>query len=279
MFEDFNFYKDMKKYLSKITLSKNNRWIWDLDPLKGCTLWMKHNKQWWCYWVCYAKNLAKFRWYDFDNAVRRYFINKRHLETIWEQLKQIKFVRLWVNCDPSEDRDHTIDIVEKIKPYIENIVIITKHWNILTNAQLERLAWVHINTSISAIDTFKQIDQRLWQYERLKKKCNSILRVNTFNFIDEKFKNLQNDLLNNEKVINNIMRIPQSHPLVRANLVTVEKVKFLNSYTYASINDKTVFFWHCDDCKEQCWVDMVLDFKPVKQNNTWINKQNETISS
>jgi hypothetical protein len=268
----------MKNYKERITLSQNERWVRDIDPFKWCTFWMKHNKHWWCYWVCYAKNLAKFRWYDFDNAVRRYFNWAKHLKNIWKQLETIPFVRLWVNCDPSEDWEHTIDIIEKIKPYQKNIVIITKHRNTLTNEQIERLKWTHINTSISAIDTFQQIDYRLKQYNRLKWKCNSILRVNTFNFINEKFNNLQNELLWNEKVINNIMRIPKNHALVRANIVTVEKINFLNSYCYASINDKNVFFWHCNNCKEQCWVNMLLDFKPVKYELDVVTEPTETTS-
>ena len=114
----------MRQYNTKITLVKNNRWVWDLDPFKWCYYWTIDNKRG-CYWLCYAAKIAKFRWFDFSSVIYRDFENYKHIKEIWRQLKNIPFVRLWTMCDPSHDREHTLKIVELIKPYQKNIVIIS----------------------------------------------------------------------------------------------------------------------------------------------------------
>jgi hypothetical protein len=57
--------------------------------------------------------------------------------------------------------------------------------------------------------------------------CNSILRVNTADFNDIKLILKQNELLNFEKVIDNILRFPKNNKLVKNGLVNVEKYNFL----------------------------------------------------
>ena len=140
----------MREYTNIITLSQNSRGVWDLDPFKWCPYWLKLNKNW-CYGNCYAAKIARLRWFDFWKLVKRDFKDEKHLQSIWKKLSKIPFVRLWVSCDPSSDWDHTISIIKKIKPYIKNIIIITKHWNILTDKQCKELEWLCINTSISAL--------------------------------------------------------------------------------------------------------------------------------
>lgn len=249
----------MKKYKEIITLVQNERGIWDLDPFKWCYYWTIWESNW-CYWICYAARIAKSRWYDFSDVVYRNFENEKHIESIWKKLKKVPFVRLWTMCDPSHDWNHTINIVEKIKPYIDlhKIVIITKHWKPLTEQQMERLKWLCINVSISALDTWQQINYRLREYEKFKKYWNSVLRVNTCDFSTWLFPNerkkIQDLLLKKEKVIDNVLRIPKSNRYVQWWVVNVDVVDFMGKKVTASKHKKDVFMWKCWDCIEQCWV-------------------------
>lgn len=115
----------MKKYLNKIELVKNFRGVYDLDPFKGCVN-SKINNNTGCYGICYAARIAKSKGYNFGDVVKRYFIDDKHFKKIVKQLKNIPFVRLGVMCDPSFDWEHTLNIVDKIKPYQKNIVIVTR---------------------------------------------------------------------------------------------------------------------------------------------------------
>lgn len=246
----------MREYKNKISLIHNRRWIWDLDPFKWCYHWTLKNDRG-CYWLCYAAKIAKFRWFDFTKVVYRDFIDEKHIQEIWRQLKKVPFVRLWTMCDPSHDREHTLKIVDIIRPYQKNIVIITKHRTILSDEQLKRFNWVCINTSISALDTDEQINHRLEQYNRLKPYCNSVLRVNTVEFRNSLFeekKQLQEELLRNDKVIDNILRMPNDCRFVEWWLVRVDKYKYLDVEINASKYNKNTHFGFCKDCKEQCWI-------------------------
>lgn len=244
----------MRQYNNKISLVQNNRWVWDLDPFKWCYYWTLDNKKG-CYWLCYAANIAKFRWFDFKNVVYRDFEDEKHLKEIWRQLLKIPFVRLWTMCDPSHDWKHTIKIIEQIKKYNKNIVIITKHWTTLTDKQILKLKWICINTSISALDTKQQIEHRLRQYNRLKNHCNSVLRVNTCDFKESFFneeKDIQEKLLKNENVIDNVLRFPKSNEI--SFLSNVKKYEFLGKKIFASKHNNDIYMWNCSNCKELCWI-------------------------
>ncbi len=240
----------MKTYTNKITLSQNGRGVWDLDTFKGCT----HSFNGGCYGICYATRLAKARGYDFGKVVIRDFVNTEHFIQIANKLRRIPFVRIGVMCDPSFDWVHTLNIVDKIRPYNKEIVIITKHWNELTDEQLLRLKGTVVNTSISALDNDVQRDKMLFWYHKLKRYCRSVLRVNTADFIDLRLRSIQDDLLNNNGVIDNILRFPLSHDLVKQRIINVTKYKFLNSYIYASKHNDNVYFGFCSGCKDQCGI-------------------------
>lgn len=246
----------MKKYLNKIELTQNFRGVWDLDPFKGCVYSIMNNKKG-CYGLCYATKIAKSRGYDFCDVVKRYFISNKHFMKISEKLKKIPFVRMGVMCDPSFDWKHTLNIVDKIKPYQKNIIIVTKHWNLLTEEQLKHLKGLIINTSISALDTKEQIKTRLLQYNILKKYCKSILRVNTVDFNDIELKKTQNKLLNNKNVIDNVLRFPKNHYLVSNGTINIKKIKFLKKNVYASMHKENIFFGFCYNCPDLCGVEPI----------------------
>ena len=256
----------MQKFTEKITFVKNGRGIWDLDPFKGCEDGIKNNPNG-CYGLCYAAKSAKIRGFDFSKTVYRYFENEKQIKKIGKKLQQTsfidgvcpKFIRLGVMCDPSFDWGHTIRIIDKIKKYNTNIVIITKHWKSLNDNQLEyikNLKNIYINTSISALDTNDQIKHRLKQYNTLKKYCFSVLRVNTADFNDQKLRKIQKELLENESVIDNILRINPCHHLVQNNIVNIKKYKFINNEVWASKFNKDTYFGTCDNCPEQCGVNL-----------------------
>lgn len=236
----------MRKYSKRISLEKNKRGVWSLDPFKGCN----HN----CYGICYAAKIAKFRGYDFNSVEQRDFRDRKQFLNIVNKIRNIPFIRMGVSCDPSYDWEHTLKIVEKIRPYNQNIVIITKHWNELTRQQCEKLKGICINTSISAMDSDDERVRRLYWYNELKKYCKSVLRVNTANFNDEKLKNIQNELLKNENVIDNVLRFEKKDNLVKNGIVNIKRYNFLNTKTLMSKHDDSIFTSYCRDCNDQCGI-------------------------
>ena len=166
------------------------------------------------------------------------------------------FVRIGSSCDPSDDWDHTLYIIEKIKPYIKNIVVITKHWKEFREDQLSKLNNICINTSVSALDSEKIIERRLFWYNKLKNYCKSILRVNTADFNNSKLKNIQNYLLNNKKVIDTILRLDKNHELVKNNIVNIKKYKYMGANIFASKHNENIYFGYCDQCPEQCGINL-----------------------
>lgn len=255
----------MRDFQEVITFDKNARGCWGLDPLKGCS--NKQNKYTsmlgfeiqgsrGCYGICYANRIATGYGYDFGKIVKRDFIDDNHFKEIAEKLKQVPFVRLGISCDPSDNWEHTLGIVEKIKPYQKNIVIITKHWQELTEKQCEQLSGICVNTSISALDNQFDIDKRLFWYHKLKDYCNSVLRVCTADFNDVVLKEKQNELLKNEKVIDNILRFPESHELVQNGIINIKRYQFLGKECSASKHNESVYFGHCESCPEQCGINI-----------------------
>lgn len=80
--------------------------------------------------------------------------------------------------------------------------------------------------------------------------------MNTADFNDKNLKNIQNDLLKNEKVIDNILRFPKNHYLVKKGIINVKKYKFLKTEVYASRHNDNTYFGFCDNCPEQCGINL-----------------------
>lgn len=193
----------MKTYKNIISLCKNERGIWDLDTIKGCSSGLAESKNG-CYGDCYAYKTAKRYGIDFSKSIERHFVNDKHRQYIVKKIEKIDmpFIRIGCSGDPSENWEHTISIIEHLRynnqlslfsvESQKQIVIITRHWNILTDVQIERLSKynVCINTSVSALDNDKLILNSLKQYNRLKPFCKSVLRVVTcdFNYNNEQGK-------------------------------------------------------------------------------------------
>ncbi len=249
-----------RQYKEKIALIQTGRGVWGIDPFKGCTEGIGNNPRG-CYGVCYAANIAKFRGYDFSKTINRNFWNGRHIQKICGQLLKIPFVRIGIHCDPSHDWKHTLNIIETIRPYQKNIVIITKHWTNLSIKQLEKLEGITVNTSISALDKYEDLVNRLKWYNILKTFCKSILRVNTVRFnldnMQGKLLNrIQEKLLGNEKVIDNVLRFPRSHKLAKDGIIFIQKEKYYSGYANASKNNINAYMGNCQNCPDQCGINL-----------------------
>ncbi len=260
----------MKTYKDVISLSKNGRGIWDLDTIKGCNSGLVENKNG-CYGDCYAYKTAKRYGIDFSKSIKRSFIDVQHRNLIVKQIEKIDmpFIRIGCSGDPSESWEHTISIIKQIKENSQlslfdisskkQIVIITRHWNILTYNQLSEISKYNIciNTSVSALDNKELINTALEQFERLKPFCKSVLRVVTcdFNEVNEAGKEkaeIQRKLLKNDNVIDTVFRPSSKNEFVINKIINVKKMGFMKSKTLVSKFNKKTYLGKCNSCIEMC---------------------------
>jgi predicted DNA-binding ArsR family transcriptional regulator len=179
------------------------------------------------------------------------------------------FIRIGCAGDPSENWEHTINIIKQLKENSQlslfdisskkQIVIITRHWKQLTDSQLVELSKynVCINTSISALDNEKLIKVALTEYERLKPYCKSILRVvscdfNELNPIGKQMAETQRKLFKNEDVIDTVFRPSKKNSLVVDGIINVKKMGFMKSKALVSKFNKKAFLGKCSSCLEMC---------------------------
>jgi hypothetical protein len=262
----------MRLYNSKITLQNNERGIWDLDTIKGCKSGLEYTTGG-CYGDCYANKTAQRYGIDFGNSVKRYFQGYAHLNSIIKKIEKIDmpFIRIGCSGDPSEDWEHTIGIISKLRnksqlPLFDfesgkQIVIITRHWNQLTGTQIKQLSKFNlvVNTSISALDDEFTINKMLYEYNRLKPYCKSCLRIVTADFNEENIEGgnraeIQRKLLRNENVIDTVFRPSKKNQFVINGIVNVKKMKFMNSLQLLSKYNKKTFIGKCSACTEMCGV-------------------------
>ena len=264
----------MRTYKNIISLSKNERGIWDLDTIKGCNSGMLENPKG-CYNDCYAFKTANRYGIDFSKSIERNFENEAHKQQIIRQIEKIdmSFIRIGCAGDPSENWEHTIKIIKQIRDSSQlsffdissnkQIVIITRHWNILTNEQLNEIKKYNIciNTSVSALDNDLLINTALIQYERLKPFCKSILRVVSCDFNEEneigKIKaEIQRKLFKNSNVIDTVFRPSKKNEFVINNIINVKKMAFMKSKSLISKFNKKTFTGKCENCLEMCGIKM-----------------------
>lgn len=260
----------MKQYKNLISLSKNGRGIWDLDTIKGCASGVKENVNG-CYGDCYALKTAKRYGIDFSKSIERGFKNESHKKEIINKIEKVDmpFIRIGCSGDPSENWQHTINIIDQIRNKKQlslfdisspkQIVIITRHWNVLTDEQLNELKKfnVCINTSVSALDNVDLMNKCLKQYNRLKPFCKSVLRVVTCDFNqsndtgNEKAE-IQKSLLLNKGYIDTVFRPSKTNPLILNGVINVKKMSFMKNKTLVSKFNKKAYLGKCYNCLEMC---------------------------
>lgn len=260
----------MKTYKNIISLSKNERGIWDLDTVKGCKSGLIRTEGG-CYGDCYAYKTAKRYGIDFSVSVNRNFLNEKHRQQIVKQIEKIDmpFIRMGCSGDPSEDWGHTINIIRQLKENSQlslfdisskkQIVIITRHWNKLTDEQLNEIKKYNIciNTSVSALDNIDLLNSSLTEYERLKPFCKSVLRVVTCDFNNEneqglKLAEIQRKLLKNDKVIDTVFRPSSKNYFLTNDIIKAKKMSFMKGKSLISKFNKKAFVGKCESCLEMC---------------------------
>jgi hypothetical protein len=260
----------MRTYKDIISLSKNERGIWDLDTIKGCKSGLEENENG-CYNDCYALKTAKRYGIDFKQSINRNFESESHRLLLIKQIEKIDmpFIRIGCTGDPSEDWEHTLKIIRQLKQQNQlslfdisskkQIVIITRHWNILTDDQLKEISKynVCINTSVSALDNNRLIEIALNQYERLKPYCKSVLRIvscefNELNEVGKQKAEIQRKLFKNESVIDTVFRPSSKNEFVVNGIINVKKMAFMKSKILISKFNKKTFTGKCNSCLEMC---------------------------
>lgn len=270
----------MREYKTKISLTKNARGIYSLDPSIGCHSGMM-NEVGGCYNDCYAAKSAKLYGYDFSKTVFRDFDNEKHRIQILNKINGISldFVRMGTSGDPSEDWRHTISILKKIDKCNKQIVIITRHWTQLTDEQLKYLATINIciNTSVSALDKESVFNNCLIEYERLKPFCKSILRVvscsfNLENETGHRLHKIQNELFKKDLVIDTVLRVNKNNKLIKDGIINVSESTFLGNKTLISKFKPSTYFGKCSTCHEMCGVN-IKDVNKEYPDKRGISKQ------
>lgn len=262
----------MRTYKNIISLSKNGRGIWDLDTIKGCESGLLENDKG-CYNDCYALKTAKRYGIDFSKSIERNFENEAHKKQIIRQIEKIDmpFIRIGCAGDPSENWEHTINIIKQIRDTNQlslfdisskkQIVIITRHWKILTDLQLKEIEKYNIciNTSVSALDSQVLIDNSIKEYQRIKPYCKSILRVVTCDFnenneIGKQMAETQRNLLKNKGYIDTVFRPSKNNKFVIDGIINVKKMGFMKSKALVSKFNKKAFLGKCENCLEMCGI-------------------------
>lgn len=254
----------MKTYSPVISLNHNSRGVYCLDPTIGCASGMYSHING-CYGDCYAAKSAKIYGYDFSKTVIRNFLSKAHEQSIKNRIGKIDldFIRMGCSGDPSEAWDHTLLIIDKIKNCGKEVVIITRHWQLLSDYNLSQLKEyrICINTSVSALDNEVDLERSITQYNRLKPYCKSILRVvscdfNKNNEIGMGLSIIQDSLLKNESVIDTIFRPSTSSELISSGIINAKHGVFMGSKQLLSKHNKKTYAGKCSRCVDMCGQNM-----------------------
>lgn len=250
----------MRTYGSTIALTHNSRGVYSLDPSLGCTSGTRDNKKG-CYNDCYAVKSAQKYGYDFGTTVLRFFRDKKHKQFIINQIKKIPlpFVRMGTMGDPSENWGHTLDVCRTIARANKEIVIITKHWNKLTDEQVNELSEYNIcvNTSVSALDQPGHLVNSVNEFLRLKPYCKSVLRIvsadfNLDNETGHRLAKIQSELFKHEPTLDTVLRVAKNNPYVTDGIINIKRVNFLGKKQWASKLNKKTYLGKCSTCHEMC---------------------------
>lgn len=249
----------MRTYNSEISLVRNSRGVYCIDTTMGCATGMLQVGG--CYGDCYAAKTAKRYGHDFGKTVLRKFTGEGHKREILSQITKIRmpFIRIGCSGDPSENWQHTIDILKTLSKSNTEIIIITRHWQTLTDEQLKHLSTINIciNTSISALDKPELLNHSLTQYNRVKPYCKSVLRIvscdfNKENNVGYELSIIQDSLFKNEATIDTVFRPSKNNPFVTQGIINTRKEVFNGKQVLASKRNRKTYMGKCGKCKEMC---------------------------
>lgn len=264
----------MKPFNKTISLVKNKRGCYVLDTIKGCS--MLNITSGGCYNDCYANNIvSRYKQIDFTKPVEKIFeynnsqlylpgfYDTKHENQIIKQIEEsdMPFVRIGEMGDPSENWEHTINICRIIQIAKKPIVIITKHLKLISDRLLNAVSKMNIciNTSISALDNWDNLDRRLMVYNKLKNICKSALRIvscefdkdNNEGFMRHK---IQEELFKNKSIIDTVFRPSINNPLVKNGVIKIKRVRFLKSESIVSQYNDNAYLGYCKNCPDMCGI-------------------------
>lgn len=263
----------MKQYNNIISLVRNGRGVYCIDTTMGCESGLKANEGG-CYNDCYAARIAKRYGHDFSTTVLRCFESENHKRQILQQINTAKmpFIRIGASGDPSENWDHTIEILKTLSRCNKEIIIITRHWTLLTNEQLEWLSRknICINTSVSALDNDEMLTRSVEQYERVKLYCKSVLRIIScdFNLNNPEGKRraeIQNNLFKLESTLDTVFRPSKNNRFVVEGVINVREEIFNGKPCLASKFNRKTYMGKCSTCKEMCGVNIKSNIEYPKK--------------
>ena len=280
--------KSKKTYLPIITAVENQKGVLDVDTVKGCSAGMASNPNGGCYNECYANKIAKRYGIDFTKSVSRKLTPFNYKE-IFFIVKDYyaSWYRIGTAGDPSLDWENTISVCEALLGTEKTPVIITKHWQTLTDEQIIRLKNVKavINTSTSALDTDAQTKHRLNQIKRLKNfGLRSVNRVITCDFGTSewaiKAKERQNLLLLITPIIDNPLRASSANERVKnGDIILTKKEDAVGGGKFVSLHNHDIYLGECKKCPDQCGVENVkFNLKENKMDIT-IHKDQTSLFS
>lgn len=250
----------MKPYSNKISLVRNGRGVYCIDTTMGCESGLKDNAAG-CYGDCYAARIAKRYGHDFNKTVLREFENNKHKREIISQINNVKmpFIRIGASGDPSENWEHTISILKIISKCNIEIVVITRHWALLTDEHLKYFSKINIciNTSVSALDNDTLRERCIEQYHRIKPYCKSILRIvscdfNLNNEVGKRLAVIQDNLFKNESTLDTVFRPSKRNRFISDGIINVKEEIFNGKKQLASKFRRKTYMGKCSTCKEMC---------------------------
>lgn len=259
----------MKPYSNKISLVQNGRGVYCIDTTMGCESGL-NNEAGGCYNDCYAARTAKRYGYDFSKTVLRFFLSEGHKRQILREIDNVKmpFIRIGASGDPSENWEHTIKIIKVLSKCNIEIVIITRHWNVLAEDHLRYLSGINvcINTSVSALDKPEIMKHCLEQYNRIKSYCKSVLRIiscdfNLQNETGRKLFTIQDGLFKNELTIDTVFRPSKKNRFVLDKTINVKTEIFNGKKCIASKFNRKTYMGKCSRCQEMCGQAMVTTYQ------------------
>lgn len=253
--------REKRLYKPVLSAQENQKGVLDVDTVKGCSSGMAAYPGTGCYGECYANKTAQRYGIDFEISVSR----KPELWAFADVFNKVRdyyasWYRIGTAGDPSHDWENTVSVCEALAPAGKQPVIITKHWKVLSDAQIARLAGLKavVNTSTSGLDTDAETKHRVRQIERLRAGgVVSVNRVVTCKYGDSEWARAaqakQEFLLSITPVIDNPLRATKSNPRVQSGDILVERQESaIGGGKIISLHHPRVYLGTCGNCPDQC---------------------------
>ena len=251
-------------YQKVITAVMNGKGVLDVDTVKGCTMGMKAYPEGGCYGECYAlKNAIRYG-IDFSVSVSRKFMWREHLNTVTRIMNTYNtpWYRIGTAGDPCHDWDNTVTACNALRHTKKVPVIITKHWNALSDDHISRFKSLGVifNTSTSGMDTDEEIYYRVRQINRLRSAgIRSVNRVVTCNYGKTEWgracKEKQDYLMTLTPIIDNPLRVSKSNKhIANGDIIVTTKQESVGGGKIVSLNCPNAYLGTCEDCPDQCGV-------------------------